>query len=261
MDERKSDLISVKEPLVTVVMPVYNAERFLRQAIESVLEQTYSNIELIMIDDCSNDLSYQIMAEYEKQDCRVRAIKGDKNQGVAHVRNRGIQLAEGEYIALLDSDDVWEKTKIERQIELIRHESADIVYCSLDFIDENGETIKQPFVVPQKTDYRKMLVRCVFTCSTILIKANLLKEHPFRSAYYHEDFVLWMELMKLPVKAVGDQEVLMHNRQVASSRSNNKVNAAKHRWRIYRQVLGMNVFQSASTFVRYALWGVMKYYV
>lgn len=250
-----------KLPLVSVVMPVYNAARFLRQAVDSVLCQTYRNIELIMVDDCSVDESMQIMLEYQKKDARVRIIAGERNQGVAHVRNRGIQAANGAYIALLDSDDVWELTKIQKQVDLIRKEQADIVYCSLDFIDENGTMIKKPFIVPAKTDYEKMLVRCAFTCSTIMVESDLLKAHPFKSEYYHEDFLLWMELMALPVKAVGEPAVLMHNRQVIGSRSNNKINAAKHRWKIYREALGMSVLKSGITFVRYAVWGAVKYYI
>lgn len=249
-----------KQPLVSVVMPVYNAERFLKQAVDSVLNQTYRNIELIMVDDCSRDGSLRIMREYERSDPRVRVVAGERNQGVAHVRNSGIRLAKGDYIALLDSDDVWEKDKLERQIQLSMRENADIAYCSLDFIDETGRSIKKPFIVPEETDYKSMLCRCVFTCSTILVRAELLKAHPFRSDYYHEDFLLWTELMKLPVRAVGDKAVLMHNRQVTGSRSNNKIKAAGHRWKLYRNALGMSLFQSSVVFVKYALWGAIKYY-
>lgn len=250
-----------KQPLVSVVMPVYNTERFLRQAIDSVLNQTYQNIELIVVDDGSKDNSLQILTEYQKNDSRVCVIKQEPNLGVAHARNKGIQLAKGEFIALLDSDDIWEETKIDRQVSLLKKEDADIVYCSLDFIDENGIQIKRPFVVSNKTDYNRMLVKCEFTCSTIMSKAELLKAHPLRSDYYHEDFLLWMELMKLPIKAVGDHAILMHNRQSSQSRSNNKVVAAKHRWKIYREALGMNVYESSIAFVKYTFWGVMKYYI
>jgi len=253
-------LSNQKRPLVSVVMPVYNAERFLRQAIDSVLNQTYQNIELIAVDDCSKDNSLQILTEYQENDSRVRVIKQKQNQGVAHARNRGVQLAKGEFIALLDSDDVWEVEKLDKQVLLLSQADADIAYCSLDFIDENGIQIKRPFVVSSKTDYNRMLVKCEFTCSTIMVKAGLLKAHPFRSEYYHEDFLLWMELMKLPIKAVGDQTILMHNRQSSQSRSNNKVMAAKHRWKIYREALGLGFFQSCMVFLGYAVNGVLKYY-
>lgn len=250
-----------ERPLVSVVMPVYNSERFLRQAIDSVLNQTYQNIELIAVDDCSTDNSLQLLTEYQKKDGRVCVIKQERNSGVAHARNRGIQLAKGEFIALLDSDDVWEETKLNRQVSLQAGEDADIVYCSLDFIDENGTRIKRPFIVSSKTNYNRMLVKCEFTCSTIMTKAELLKAHPFRSDYYHEDFLLWMELMKLPIKAVGEQTVLVGYRQVVGSRSNNKLHAAKHRWKIYREALGMTFLQSCKVFIGYTIGGIAKYYL
>lgn len=247
-------------PLVSVVMPVYNSSRFLRQAIESVLAQTYQNIELIILDDCSTDNSLQIMREYEEQDTRVRVFAGEVNQGVARVRNCGIQQARGAYIALLDSDDVWFAEKLEWQIGLLLEKQADIAYGSVDFVDENNQKIKS-FIVPPETDYDEMLVKCFICCSTAVIKAELLREHLFNPEYYHEDFLLWLELLALNTKAVGVSSVLACYRQMAGSRSNDKINAARHRWKIYRKALKMSFFQSCIAFVRYAFWGVMKYYV
>lgn len=250
----------MKTPLISVVIPVYNAERFLPQAIESVLGQTYRNLEVILVDDCSQDTSREIMKRYADKDQRIRLLFNEINQGVAKTRNAGIQAAVGEYIALLDSDDVWEYDKLERQLALMQKEEADIIYCSLDFIDEDGRTIKHPFIVPQTTDYQKMLVKCVFTCSTIFVRSDLLKQHPFKANYYHEDFLLWMELLSLSVKAAGCPEILMHNRQVKGSRSNNKLHAAKERWKIYRHALHLNFFPALGTFCLYALYGVLKYF-
>ena len=249
----------LKNPLISVVMPVYNAERFLPQAVESVLGQTYRNIEVILVDDGSQDSSRQIMKNYADKDQRIRLIYNDNNQGVAQTRNAGIQAAGGKYIAFLDSDDVWECDKLERQQALMQRENADIVYCSLDFIDEENGGVKHPFIVPQVTNYRKMLVKCVFTCSTIFVRSDLLKQHPFKSDYYHEDFLLWMELLSFSVKAVGDPKILMHNRQVKGSRSNNKLHAAKERWKIYRHALNMKFFPALGVFCLYAIYGVLKY--
>ena len=257
MTER--DQIQSDKPLVSVVMPAYNAARFLRQAVDSVLAQTYGNLELIIVDDCSTDDTLQIMQEYAARDSRVRVIAGEENQGVARVRNRGIQAARGAYIALLDSDDVWVETKLEKQIRLMQETKAQIAYCSVDFVDENDQKTRS-FIVPSTTDYREMLVRCFFICSMVVVEAELLKKHPFNPAFYHEDYMLWTELLSIPVTAAGVTEVQGYYRHVQGSRSNNKLNAAKHRWRIYREGLGMGVLESAFTFVRYAFWGVVKYY-
>ncbi len=247
--------------LITVVMPVYNAARFLREAVESVLAQTYSNWELMMIDDCSTDDSLAIAQEYEQMDNRIHVIKAEKNIGVANVRNLGIKAANGHYIALLDSDDIWAADKLEKQVAQLEKTGAKIAYASYDFVDENTEPIKKPFVVPEHTDYKKMLSCNVIGCSTVMADAALLKAHPFRNDFYHEDYVLWMELLKIPVRAVGTRNVLVHYRVVSGSRSNHKGNAAKQRWRIYRDALGLNVVQSTGAFIRYTLNGVMKYYL
>lgn len=247
------------KPLVSVVMPNYNGTRFVAQAIDSALAQTYENFEIIVVDDCSTDNSPDIIREKCAEDSRLRMIALDKNGGVANARNVGIRAARGEYIALLDNDDLWEADKLERQIALARR-GADIVYCSYDFIDEDNNTIKRAFIVPERTDFDKMLSSNVISCSTGLFKAELLKEHPFCAEYYHEDYVLWMELLRLPIEAVGDKKVLMHYRQVKGSRSNKKGNAAKERWNIYRRALGMSFVSSAAAFVRYAVNSIVKYY-
>lgn len=247
-------------PLISVVMPVYNTERFVAQAIESVLNQTYQNLELILVNDCSTDKSLLILESYARKDKRVRIISNEKNIGVAHTRNLGIQAAKGAYIALLDSDDLWEETKIEKQLTQIINAQAKISYCSLAMVDEDGKKIKE-FSVPETTDYKEMLVRCFFTCSSVLIEATLLKSNLFKAEYYHEDYLLWVELLSQNAKAVGLTEVLAYYRQLTGSRSHSKLKAAINRWRIYRGALGFGFFKTISIFIQYAMNGIRKYYL
>ena len=248
----------MSQKLVSVVMPVYNASKYLDEAVQSVLSQTYESFELILIEDCSKDNSLEIARSYEKQDSRVRVIVCDRNHGVAMARNIGVAEAKGDYIALMDSDDVWVESKLELQIKLLESKPAEIVYCSYDFIDEGGNKKLKPFIVPRETNYKKMLTNNVIGCSMALVDSRLLKNHLFRSEFYHEDYVLWMELLQLPVKAVGEQRVLVHYRQVSGSRSNNKINAAKERWKTY--LLKLSIYESAVAFVQYAINGIRKYY-
>ena len=251
---------TTKQPLITVVMPNYNGHRFVEQAIDSVLHQTYPNFELLVVDDCSKDNSLQLIQQKAQSDDRIRVIALEHNAGVANARNVGIKEAKGEFIALLDNDDLWTEDKLERQLALA-NKGADIVYCSYDFIDEQNNSIKKPFVVPQQTNFNKMLASSVISCSTSFIKTELMQAYPFNPDFYHEDYVLWMELLRVCPIAFGDQKVLMHYRQVTGSRSNKKGNAAKERWNTYRKALKLNVVTSAWAFVRYALNGVMKYYL
>lgn len=250
----------MKSPYITVVMPNYNGHRFVEQAIDSVLAQTYHNFELVVVDDCSKDDSLQLINQKAQNDSRIRIIALEKNSGVANARNVGIKAAKGEYIALLDNDDLWTEDKLERQV-VIAERGADIVYCSYNFIDEQNNEIKKPFIVPKQTNFNKMLASSVISCSTSLIKTELMQAHPFNPEFYHEDYVLWMELLRVCPTAYGDEKVLMHYRQVTGSRSNKKSNAAKERWNTYRKALNLNLVTSAWAFVRYAVNGVMKYYL
>lgn len=247
--------------LVTVIMPIYNSERFLADAIESVVNQSYSNLEILLIDDCSTDNSSVIAKKYVTRDKRVKYLINDVNQGVAKTRNRGIHEANGEYIALLDSDDIWVENKIELQIRLLEETNSQIAYCSYDFIDENSKNILSPYLVPQTTDFENMLFENVIGCSTVFALRELLEKHMFKSNVYHEDYVLWMECLKEGARAQGIEQVLVHYRKVSGSRSDNKINAAKQRWKIYRENLNLSLTKSMVSFVKYALSGVKKHYI
>jgi glycosyltransferase involved in cell wall biosynthesis len=250
-----------KKILVSVVMPVYNCERYISKSIESVIGQTYTNWELIVVNDSSIDASASIAQEIAKRDSRIRVVHQVPNAGVAQARNLGILESKGEYIAFLDSDDIWDPTKIDKQLALLLQKKAQIAYASYDFIDENDVSIKKPFVVEPETNYKKMLARNEIGCSTVLVDAQMLKKHTFRKEYYHEDYVLWMELLSIPVKAVGVSEVLVHYRVISTSRSYNKRNAAKHRWIIYRKALNLSFLHSLWAFLRYAIYAIKKHYI
>ncbi|MBR3803058.1 MAG: glycosyltransferase family 2 protein [Clostridia bacterium] len=247
------------EPLVSVVIPVYNATKYLARTLDSALRQTHKNLEIILIDDCSKDDSLKMMYDYAARDSRIKVLESEKNQGVAAVRNRGIQEATGEYIALLDSDDVWVEDKIERQIKLLKENNAQIAYSSYSFIDENDQPIMHPFIVPEETTYKQMLCCNDIGCSTAMVDATIFKKHPFNKEFYHEDYVLWMELLGIPVKAVGITDVLVNYRYSSGSRSFNKVNAAKQRWIIYRNALNMNLIKSSTAMLGYMFNAFKKY--
>lgn len=259
-DSSKGENEHYDTPLVSIVMPNFNGQRYLRDSIESALKQTYKNIELIIVDDCSTDRSLSIIDEYINHDSRIHLIQNTKNCGVAITRNIGISCAKGDYIALLDNDDTWNFEKIERQLATIMN-GADIAFCSYDFIDEHGKPIKKPFIVPKTATYRSMLTSSVISCSTAFINASVLKSHPFRTDVYHEDYLLWMELIEAGYKAVGDQTVLMHYRQVSGSRSNRKSVAAMERWKIFRNQLHLSIPRSLLYFLGYSINGILKYYL
>lgn len=241
-------------------MPVYNASGTIRDTVDSVLRQTYPNYELIIIEDCSKDDSLSIARSYERTDPRIRVIENPDNRGVAFSRNTGIQAADGDYIAFLDSDDIWLENKLERQVDLLEKTKAQFACASYDFIDEANRPLLHPHLVPDVIDFQTILKENIVLCSTVCAEAALLKEHPFQSNYLHEDYVLWLELFRMPIRIVTDRQVLTHYRLIKGSRSYNKLRAAASRWRIYRDYLGMNVPGSLFCFIQYFINGVKKYY-
>lgn len=247
-------------PIVSIIMPAYNADRFIREAIDSVLSQTYEDWELIVVDDCSEDKTATSVKEFA--DDRIRLLQNEKNLGVAASRNKGIAEAKGSYIAFLDGDDLWRACKLKVQMDLIADRSDVLCYTSYDFISENGDSVKTPYIVPCSTNYDSMLDENVIGCSSVVLSKSLLSDvpEPFDGEFYHEDYVLWMDLLRRKsVTTVGVEEVLMSHRQVATARSISKKKAAVERWKIYRDKLKMSKIQSLSHFLKYALRGIKKY--
>lgn len=248
------------EVTVTIIMPAYNCEKFLKKAVESVIAQTYTHWGLLIIDDCSEDSTKSLAESFAQEDNRIIVLHNKENIGVARTRNRGIREVSTRWTAFLDSDDVWEPDKLERQLALAEDDIG-IIYCSYGLIDESGENISRPFIVPEKTDFMAMLTSSVISCSTAMIRTDLLKTHPFNPNVYHEDYMLWMELLMIPCKAIGDSRVLAYYRQVKGSRNIRKANAAKERWRVYRQYLKLDLLTSIYAFVGYSIKGVIKYFL
>lgn len=249
----------MKKPMVSIVMPAYNAAKFIASTITSVQAQTFQGWELLVIDDGSKDETVSIVETFAKEDSRITLLRNEKNMGVAKTRNRGMELAEGRYVALLDSDDLWYPEKLEKQLALAEKTGAEIIYCSYAMIDEAGEKKHEPFVVPKETDYKKMLISSVISCSTVLLKAEVAKRYSFDETYYHEDYVLWMQLLKDGKRAVGCEQVLGAYRIRESSRSSDKLSSAKKRWVIYRKCLNMSFLTSVYYLFRYAVRALRKY--
>lgn len=246
------------DPLVTVVMPAYRAGAYVEAAIRSVMAQTMSDWELIVIDDCSGDETPEIVRSLTREDSRVRLVCNEKNMGVARTRNRGMDMARGQYVALLDSDDVWMPEKLERQLALMENTGADICYCSYAMIDCDSKPFCRDFLVPEQTDYRASLVQSVISCSTILLRRETAGIYRFPEGFYHEDLMLWLQMLADGCRAVGEQKVLAEYRIVNGSRASNKLRAALNRWRVYRG-LGIPWIRSMVLIGRYAILGLRKY--
>lgn len=246
-------------PEIFVIMPAYNAGRFIEEAVRSVMAQTYSNWQLLVIDDGSKDDTVEVVQRLCREDSRITLLCNPQNMGVARTRNRGLDLCNGRYAALLDSDDVWHPEKLEKQLRLARETGADLVYCSYGIMDENGKPAKGDYLVPGKTDFSAMLKENVVGCSTVLLSPAVTGKYRFETGFHHEDYVLWLQMLKDGYQAVGCTQPLVRWRYIANSRSFDKRKSAKSRWRIYREYLQLSRWQSAWAFGGYALSSLKKY--
>lgn len=247
-----------KQPLVSVIMPAYNAEKYIGEAIASVCAQTYENWNLLILDDGSADRTVEIAESYAQQDARIQVLRNPQNMGVARTRNRGFDLAQGEWIALLDSDDRWRAQKLEKQLALAVRSGSQLLYTSYAlFADAERELTV--YHVPESTDYRHLLNENVIGCSTVLLHRSVLEHFRFREDVYHEDYALWLAILRGGYTAAGCPEVLTDWRVSEQSRSFNKRAAAKNRWRIYRDVERLSLPRSACAFFSYAFHGVRKH--
>lgn len=246
-------------PLVTVVMPAYNAETYIEEAIRSVLNQTVEDLELIVIDDCSTDGTRICIEKLAKEDLRIRTVCNEKNLGVAHTRNKGLDIARGSYVALLDCDDIWYPKKLEKQLKIAQDTNTDIVYCGYAMIDDTGKKICEDFFVPPVTTFDDMLIQSVISCSTALLTREVADHYRFGSEYYHEDYVLWLQMLRDGKRAAGIAEPQAAYRVLTNSRASNKISSALRRWKIYRGYLGYSFFRSTWLLFRYAILGTKKY--
>lgn len=245
--------------LVSVIMPAYNSAAYIESAIRSVMAQTYPHWRLLVIDDGSDDDTCTIVTRLSEEDERITLLCNEENIGVAATRNKGLDLCVGTCVAFLDSDDLWHPDKLSLQMQKMQEEQADLVYASYGIMDCEGVPCKAPYLVPDKADFNLLLKENVVGCSAALISEEMARTYRFASHYYHEDYCLWLKILQDGHKAAGCREVLMTWRLACGSRSFDKRNGARNRWRIYRQHLGLPLWKSTASFASYALRGVKKY--
>lgn len=246
-------------PLVTVIMPVYNAERYMEQSIESIIAQTYQKWELLIVDDGSTDSSVQIMQEYCSRDRRIQMILSTGNEGVASARNKGIQAAKGEYIAFLDSDDLWKAEKLEIQIHYMQEHNCGFVYSAYDVIDEKN--VYQKTITPywDKVSYKKLLNTNIIACCTAVIKSEYIKDN-LMPQLKHEDYATWLNILKnhqLIAECVPG--ILASYRLVKGSVSSNKIKTIGWNWRIYRYNQQLGFLRSVRQIISFICMTGFKY--
>ena len=246
-------------PLVSVVMPVYNSEKYIKESIESVLGQTYINYELIIVNDASTDSSMKIVEELSKTSNKIRIVHLLYNQGVSAARNIGIKNAVGEYIAFIDSDDIWLENKLEEQLDFMISNNLKFSFTAYEILHCGTQRPNTFVSVPDVTDYNSLLCGNAVPCFTVICHKSLLNNCSFENIK-HEDYVLWLTLAK-ENKLYGLNKNLGIYREHNKSISSNKLKAASWVWHIYREHEKLGFWQSSFFFVKYAIQGVRKHYL
>lgn len=241
----------MEKDLVSIITPVYNAERFLKQTIESVINQSYENWEMILVDDRSQDNSEKIIKDYMDRDKRIKYIKLEKNSGAAVARNTAIKNSIGRYIAFLDSDDIWNKNKLDVQINFMKNNNIGFSFSEYDVMTENGEKIDRIIKIPEKINYRGYLKNTIIGCLTVVIDREICGDFEMVDIRKNQDMATWLQLLKKGYSAYGVNECLATYRLVDGSISNNKIKAAKSVWRTYREVEKFNIILSVYYFFSY----------
>lgn len=246
------------KPLVSIITPVYNAQDYLEETILSVLNQTYKNWELILIDDCSTDKSYEIIEKYLKEDKRIRYLKNEKNSGPAITRNNGIENSKGDYIAFLDSDDLWSEDKLEKQIYFMINNNIFMCHGDYEMMDENGKYLKK-IKTKKELDYFTLLKENQIKTSFLVLDQRKIKDIYFPNIR-HEDFACFLDILKkYKIKSIKLDKVLGKYRVINKSLSGNKLKSAVWTWNIYRKYEKLDLVRSFYYFINYSLKGLKKY--
>ena len=248
----------MNEPLVSIITPVYNAERFLSETIKSVKEQTYKNWELLLVDDCSKDNSAKIIKEFKKHDDRIKYIKLEKNSGAAISRNTGIKNAKGRFIAFVDSDDLWEPEKLEIQISYMLEKNLGFTFTSYRYMKENGVKTNKVAKAPFKINYNGLLKNTIIGCSTVVIDKDIIGEFEMPLVKRGQDTATWLQILRNEKYAYGIQKDLVNYRLVGDSLSSNKIKALKRTWNTYRNVEKLNIFKCSYVFCFYVYNAIKK---
>ncbi len=248
----------MNEPLVSIITPVYNAERFLSETIKSVKNQTYEKWELLLVDDCSKDNSVSIIKEFQKSDHRIKYIKLEKNSGASVTRNTGIKNAKGRFIAFVDSDDIWEPNKLEIQIKYMLDKKLGFTFTSYRYMKENGTKTNKVAKAPKKINYNGLLKNTIIGCSTVVVDRKIIGDFLMPLVKKGQDTATWLMILRSQEYAYGIEEVLVDYRLVGNSLSSNKIKALKRTWNTYRNVEKLNIFKCTYVFCFYVFNAIKK---
>ena len=247
--------------LVSIIMPNYNGEKYIEESLNTVLNQTYKNWELLIIDDCSKDKSVEIIRE-KYNDKRIKLIELKENKGSSHARNIGLEISKGKYIAFLDSDDLWLDEFLEKQVRFLKENEVSLVYSSYYIIDENSEEILNPYVVKNKVGYKDILKFLPIGMLTSVYDTEKIGKYYFDESLgsIRDDYVYWLKILKKLDFAYTNSEILAKYRIHAKSVTGKKYKMILPQFKVYYNIEKLGLMKSLYYLLYWSLHGIKKYY-
>jgi teichuronic acid biosynthesis glycosyltransferase TuaG len=245
--------------LVSIITPSYNSEKFIFETIKSVQNQSYSNWEMIIVDDCSQDKTVDIIQNFMEEDHRIHLIQLNKNSGAAKARNFGIEKVNGQFMTFLDADDIWFPEFIQNSIETINTTGINFVFSSYKRSNEKLEFVYSDFIVPKKVTYTDILKTNSISCLTAFINVEVLGIKKMPDILKRQDMGLWLKYLKEIPFAIGIQQPMAIYRIRENSLSRNKKNLLKYQWQFYYKVEKLGFFASIYYMLQWMVRGFLKY--
>lgn len=245
---------------VSIITPSYNSSKYIEETIISVINQTYQNWEMIIVDDCSSDNTCKIISKFSKKDSRIKLISLKENFGAANARNVALNHSTGRFIAYLDADDLWSSTKLKDQISFMKRKNYGFSCASYEVIDSEGVSLDKIVKMKEVVDYKGFLINNLLQTVGIMIDLDIVDKKYLQmpNMKRRQDAATWLQILKVGYKCYGMDNVLCKYRRVSGSLSSNKFKAVKGVWYLYRKVENLDLVFSCYCFVRYSFLAVWK---
>ena len=249
--------------IVSIIMPVYNGEKYLEKSVYSVISQSYKNWELIIVDDCSSDRSRDILKKLKLLNNSINVIFLEKNLGSSGARNKALKVAHGKFIAFLDCDDIWEKNFLEEQIRFLKEKNATLVYSSYKIINEKEEEVLRPYLVKDKIEYKDLLKYDSIGMLTALYDTQKIKKEYFDTTLgsTRDDYVYWLKMMKKIEYAYANPEILAKYRIHENGVTSKKYKMIIPQFKVYYKNEKLGLLRTLYYLLWWGIHGIKKYYI
>jgi len=244
--------------MVSIITPTYNCARFIAETIESVLTQTYSDWEMIIVDDCSNDNTKEIVEKYQEQDSRIQYHCLEKNSGAAIARNLALSLAKGKWIAFLDSDDLWQPEKLSKQIQFMEKNGYAFSYHEYVEIDEEDNPLGVKISGPKHVNKIGMFSYCWPGCLTVMYNREKIGLIQIPNIKKNNDYAMWLKAIKMADCHLLPESLAKYRKRTGSISSGSYTSLIKWHYFLFRQVEYKSRPIAALLTANNLFWGLFK---